>query len=296
MKKQWLALAGLLVIATVIIIAVALTLRPPQRRQVTIPPLPPKPSRLLDRATSRPTSAVDLTITFADDIAPPPRTRFMLKKPIRSVAGLPEPGELATLAPGLNRLDLADFPDGDHHLYIVADGHAPQWRRIVVRDKQIVEGAANDVTLYPTKYIIIRWAFNTTGKPELTGPDVVVGRTAVTHFALPRYFGADWQVWQSGPKGKPSFGDIPMLAFHRHARDMGFCSAPDGATFDDLTTAPPLDQFTPKAIEATPGLLLYCRVSGNSPAPGDRGFGKILVESVTTNRPTGIEIREPTYP
>ena len=320
MRRPWLGVAvvaAAVVVAVVVIAAVALTMRGPQRRLVTLaPPAPPtegssassssSPSRaqgaetkrLLDVTTPRPAGAVDLHVAFAENLpptTPPPRVRFYLKQPIRPVAGLPAPGELARLGPGLSRVDLSDFPDGDHHLYVVADGHAAQWRRVRIENGQIVHGARHDVTLHPAKFVTVRWAFNVAGKPELTGADVVTGRTALTHFGRLPYFGMDWQLWQVDRPRQSGFGDVPMLEFHRVSPNMGFQAAPDGATFDGLTAAPS-DGYEPKSIEATPGLLLLCRVEGNSAKPGDRGYGKIVVESVSTTRPAGVEVREPNYP
>jgi hypothetical protein len=293
MKKQWLALAALVVVAIVIITVVAMTLRSPQPRQVTVSPA--KSKRLLDTATSRPAGAVDVNIVFADNPTPPPRTRFYFKQPIRPVAGLPAAGELAQLSPGMSRVDLSDFPDGDHVIYVIADGHAPQWRMVRIRNKEIVDGMTHDVTLYPSQYATIRWAFNTSGKPELTGPNVSTGRIAMTHFGRPRYFGMDWQLWQAGRSREELFGGVPMLQFHRISQNMGFRPADDGETFDTMTVAPE-NGYAPKSLEAKPGLLLYCRVEGNTPRPGDRGYGKIYVESLSTTRPTGIEIAEQKFP
>src|SRR5829696_9171764 len=72
----------------------------------------------------------------------------------------------------------------------------------------------------------------------------------------------DWQLWQVGGNGKPSFGEVPRLEFHRISRGMGFAAAPPGATFDRLTVAPPPEEYTPTSMEATPGLLQLCRVQG----------------------------------
>jgi hypothetical protein len=293
MNKHWLLLGGLAIVAAIIIAVVMMTLRSPQPRQVTIAPA--KSKRLLDMASSRPASAVDLKIAFADNPATPPRTRLYFQKPLRPVAGLPPAGELAQLPGGASRIDLSDFPDGDHHLYVVADGHAPQWRRVRLRNEEIVEGMEDEVTLHPSQYVTIRWAYNTTGKPDLSPSNVVNGRTALTHFGQLRFFGMDWQMWQKDASHKTMFGDVPMLEFHRISRNMGFLPAPDDAKFEDLVEAP-TEGYTPKSIEAKPGLLLYCRVEGNTPKPPDRGYGKILVESVSTTRPTGINIAEDKFP
>jgi len=293
MNKQWLLLGGLGIVAAIIIAVVMMTLRSPQPRQVTLTPA--KSKRLLDTATSRPASAVDFKIAFADNPATPPRTRLYFPKPLRPVAGLPPAGELAQLPGGTSRIDLSDFPDGDHYLYVVADGHAPQWRRVRVRGKEIVEGMEDEVTLYPSQYVTIRWAYNTTGKPDLSPSNVVNGRTALAQFGQLRFFGMDWQMWQKDASHKTMFGDVPMLEFHRISRNMGFLPAPDGAKFEDLVEAP-TDGYTPQSLEAKPGLLLYCRVEGNTPKPPDRGYGKILVESVSTTRPTDINIAEDKFP
>jgi hypothetical protein len=164
-----------------------------------------------------------------------------------------------------------------------------------VRNKDIVEGMEHDVTVYPSQYVTIRWAYNTTGKPDLSISNVVNGRNALTQFGQLRFFGMDWQMWQKDASHKSMFGDVPMLEFHRIGPNMGFLPAPDGAKFEDLTEAP-TDGYAAKSIEAKPGLLLYCRVSGNTPKPPDRGYGKILIESISTTRPTDINIAEDKFP
>ena len=296
MKKQWLAFVGLLVVAIVVAAALWTTMRSPTPRTVTVSPDEGLTKRLLPIATSRPATAADFLISIPDSgQTSPPRIRLYFDHPIRPPPGLPPEGDLAVLKPGTNRIDLADFPDGDHILYVLADGFIPQWRRVAVKGQQITNGMENNIALCPKKYVTVRWAFNTAGKPDLTGPDVVVGRTALSHFGRLQYFGMDWQLWQKDATGKSMFGDVPMLNFHRISRNMGFLPAPEGVTFDEITLAPPAEQYAPKSVEAKPGLLLYCRIEGNTPKPGDRGFGKILVESVSTTRPVGIDVREPSY-
>src|SRR6185295_803947 len=93
------------------------------------------------------------------------------------------------------------------------------------------------VQLFRKRYVVLRYAFNTSGRPELSGAGIKEGRVAVAHWGSLPYFGQDWQVWQKG-SGDNMFGDTPYLDFHRFSDGFGFASATKGVAFDDLKQAP----------------------------------------------------------
>jgi hypothetical protein len=172
------------------------------------------------------------------------------------------------------------------YAYFSSPGYATQWVYLQ-RDGNNVKVQQSDVTLYRKRLTIIRYVVNTTGSRRLVGPDVKEGRCAVPHWGQLPYFGGDWQLWQRS--AKKLFGQEPYLEFHRHVTGYGFALPPEDASFEGLTEAPengPYDSF--KNIKATKGLLLYCRVQGNTPK--DQCYGKLLVEDVTETPPLGIEV------
>jgi hypothetical protein len=218
--------------------------------------------------------------------------RLIYRRPIQLKGNEPPGGEIAKLAEGANTVDLTTFPDGQHFFYLERTGCAAQWLNITVTNGEC-KADRDDVTLYRTRYVVIRYAWNKTGKRNLTGDGVQTGRVAITHWGRVPNIGRDWQVWQGdGSDSSVSWGDTPELSFHRIATDYGFADAPEGAKFDDLAEAPDVSdaKYQTKSCPATSGLLLLCRVSGDK--PDQPSFGKILVEDVTFTPPAGVKLIE----
>jgi hypothetical protein len=240
---------------------------------------------------------LELNVSFEqldlDPSAEPPVVRLHYPHPVRPEGPLPPAGDVALLSPGANRVDLSAFPDGSHYVYIVADGFAPQWIRVEIGHGEVVSGSA-EVELYRSRYVIVRFAVNTSGGRELEGPDVREGRVAVTHFGGFDAFGHDWQVRQA-QAGGGGFGPVAYLSFHRVIGGYGFLEAPPEAEFEDLTVAPLGASYTTESLEAYPGLLLVCRINGDRRPPDEMGYGKVLVEEVTLERPVDVPIVERRY-
>jgi RNA polymerase sigma factor (sigma-70 family) len=233
---------------------------------------------------------IDIEQLEGEPFLEPSRIRVHYERPLRPEGPLPREGDIAVIEPGASRVDLSQFPDGAHHLYLIAEGFSPQWVYVVIEDRQLLS-AGHNLTLYRPRYVVLRYAINTSGGNELTGPNVREGRVALTHWGRFEAFGQDWQVWQQQRgRGKPSFGSVPFLSFHRHGQGFGFREASEDAKFEVLTEAPAeaaYDSFTDR--EAQTGLLLLCRTRGTA------GYGKILVEEVTLERPAELRIFESRY-
>jgi hypothetical protein len=78
------------------------------------------------------------------------------------------------------------------------------------------------------------------------------------------------------------------LDFHRFSPNCGFAPVPDGIPFDELKEAPENDQYKCVGFGAEKGLILFCRVGGNSPQ--DQCYGKLLVEEIVETPPSGVDL------
>jgi hypothetical protein len=76
-------------------------------------------------------------------------------------------------------------------------------------------------------------------------------------------------------------------------RSFGFAAAPAGASFESMDEAPEDDQYKTENVRAAKGLLLYCRVFGNTPQ--EKCYGKILVEDITETPPSGVRVIKSAY-
>jgi hypothetical protein len=226
--------------------------------------------------------------------------RMIYKRPIRPQGNEPPAGEIAKLAEGENTVDLSTFPDGKHFFYLRRDGCAAQWIHVTITNGEATADRA-DVTLYRTRYVIIHYAWNKKGDRTLTGDGVETGRIALTHWTNLDFFGQDWQIWQGDGLGGglgsgPTFGAIPALRFHRMGTEFGFADAPAGATFDELNEAPAPtfkkynEKYRTESRDASPGLLIFCRVNGDRGAENCLGYGKIEVEEITLTPPKDVKI------
>ncbi|HSV16404.1 MAG TPA: hypothetical protein VLI90_19225, partial [Tepidisphaeraceae bacterium] len=246
-------------------------------------------------AGASPSSALKLSVDFEENpsaLSDGLTARVWHPKPLPSQEKNPgKIGDIAEVGQGENTIDTSVFGDGKHYLYIGADGFIEQWLRINIDHGQVAPASAS-ITMFRTRYVVLRYAFNTKGR-ELTGPNVKTGRMALTHFGMLPYFGEDWQVWQAESERGFGFGTIPVLAHHRVAEQYGFAPAPDGAKFDDLNTAPTEAAYHPKTYLAEPGLILFCRVLGNRARPPEQlGYGKVMVEDVTLTKPANVPVKE----
>jgi hypothetical protein len=82
---------------------------------------------------------------------------------------------------------------------------------------------------------------------------------------------------------------VAMLHFHRLYDGYGFTDFPAGLSYESATHAPTNGYRCVNQI-ARPGLKLFCRIKGGRRK--DRGYAKLEVLEVSTNRPTGIKIYE----
>jgi len=86
----------------------------------------------------------------------------------------------------------------------------------------------------------------------------------------------------------PLIGAIAALRLFRFSHGCGFAAAPSGTTFEQMEQAPADDQYQRVPyLEARPGLAFYSHVGGLS---SNLGYGKVLIEEITLNKPQGVKI------
>jgi hypothetical protein len=226
--------------------------------------------------------------------------RMIYQRPTRPTGKEPPAGEIAKLAEGDNTVDLSTFPDGKQFFYLRRDGCAAQWIYVTITNGE-ASCDRTDLMLYRTRYVIIHYAWNKKGERALVGDGIETGRVALTHWTSLDFFKQDWQIWQGDGLGGglgagPTFGAIPALKFHRMGSEFGFADAPAGSTFDDLREAPAptfnkmRETYKTTSRDATPGLLLFCRVNGGRTAENALGYGKIEIEEISLTPPKDVKI------
>lgn len=188
---------------------------------------------------------------------------------------------MENVQPGAIQMSLSGVPDGNYHMYFSSPGYATDWEALDIKQGTIVPEHPK-ITLFQKRYVVLRYAFNTTGGRELSGKGVIEGRAAVAHMGGLPYFEEDWHIWQ--------FNYTPHLCFHRMSKGFGFAKTPKGVVFDDLKEAPTETEYQCDGAMAEKGLTLFCRVEGNQRE--GIGYGKVLIEEVTEAPPAGIKLIE----
>ena len=192
--------------------------------------------------------------------------------------------------PGTVDMPLSGVPDGDYFVYFSSPGFAAQWQSLTVKEGK-GDPAKMNVKLFRKRYVVLRYAFNTSGGRKLSGANIKEGRAAVAHWGSLPYFQQDWQIWQRSSEddifGDTMFGDTPFLDFHRYSTGFGFTNAPKGVPFEDLKEAPANAEYKCESTKAEKGLTLFCRVEADR--KDGLGYGKVLVEDVTETPPAGVK-------
>jgi hypothetical protein len=180
-------------------------------------------------------------------------------------------------SPGTSVIDMQGYTSGRKYIYYTADGYASQWVSIHITNEVPTPDQAA-VTMYRKRYVIINYAFNTNDLPNVKPgtQGVVTGRYAVAHWGGLPYFRNDWQVWQKADGGIPLFGDTPYLDWHRYDAENGFISTNVDYNFVETV---PTSGYVNVDIKAISNSVIFCRITGHTSST--RGYGKLLVESVT---------------
>ena len=241
---------------------------------------------------THPRVQLDFNLTFEQEVGDStattrPAIHLAFRPQGRTAGALPQSGDLAEVVPGFNSIDVGMLPEGRTYLNLRADGYSP-WLIPV----SITNGAAStpmqEIALFRTRYVTVRYAFNTARQRDLTGPDVVEGRVALTSSGGLPFFGRDWMMSQlpSADPGTFGSGAAAVFRFHRMAEGFGLAEAPAGSTYEQLTQAPAeASAYSSDSIEAKPGLILFGHVNGDT---GNLGYGKVVVEQVSLTPPQGV--------
>jgi hypothetical protein len=193
---------------------------------------------------------------------------------------------LKGVLPGPAEMALSGVPDGNYLVFFFAPGYAGQWQPLTVKQGK-AEPEEITAKLFRKRYVVLRYAFNTSGGRELSGKGVTEGRAAVAHWEGLPYFQQDWQIWQQS-SDEDMFGDTPFLDFHRFSDGFGFAKGPKGIAFEDLKEAPAETEYKCECMKAEKGLTLFCRVEADR--KDGLGYGKVVVEDVTETPPAGVKV------
>ena len=194
--------------------------------------------------------------------------------------------KLEDMLPGSAEMELSGVPDGDYFVFFSSPGYAAQWQTLTVKEGK-AEPDKIKAKLFRKRYVVLRYAFNTSGSREFSGKGVTEGRAAVAHWGSLPYFQQDWQIWQKS-SGEDMFGDTPFLDFHRYSDGFGFAKVPKGIAFEDLKEAPTKTEYKCESVKAEKGLTLFCRVEADR--KDGLGYGKVVVEDVTETPPAGVKV------
>lgn len=194
--------------------------------------------------------------------------------------------KMEDVSSGLAELALSGVTNGNYFVFFSSPGYAAQWQALTVKQGK-AEPDKMGINLFRQRYVVLRYAFNTSGGRVLSGRSVTEGRAAVAHWGGLPYFQQDWQIWQKS-LGTDLFGDTPYLEFHRYSKGFGFAKAPKGVAFDDLKEAPAKTEYRCANLKAEKGLTLFCRIEANRKE--GLGYGKVVVEDVTETPPAGVKV------
>ena len=218
------------------------------------------------------------------------------------------------LTAGTQAVSFAALPPGKYRLNVKSLGFEEQVRRFEIGTDGSVEAPPDlglgdrapeqrTMVLYRHRYAVMRYAFNPTGSPELTGPQVVTGRMTLGSMGELPHFREDWILWQTQPTfawdedwQSRMHGACPRVRFHRVTSDgtSGVQVAPAGLGFDAATEAPANSEYRCEELRLVEGQVLFFHIRGNTPYGQSRGYGKIWIESITMDPPPGIPIDGPT--
>ncbi|NLE37836.1 MAG: hypothetical protein GX621_07410 [Pirellulaceae bacterium] len=193
---------------------------------------------------------------------------------------------LCKALPGTVRLDLRAVNDGKHNVYFHCPGYTSQWISVDISNGKVSCGR-DKVTMFRTRYVVLRYAFNTNSERNLEGVGVEQHRVALSHWTGFEPCKSDWQIWQGSTDGA-LFGDTLYLQFHRWSSDYGFAKPAPGVSYEQMKEAPQ-SGYRCENIKAEKGLVLFFRVNGDESKEG-LGYGKILVEDVTKTPPDDIQV------
>jgi hypothetical protein len=240
---------------------------PPVAERSAEPEKAPAESKPIDLA---------MTVTLEDDARDP--LKFVLtdgySRPVKT---------WENVAPGSVHLELPKLESDRYLLTVSASGYG-LGRVALTVSRQGILANVESLELYRRRYAVLRYAINLQGARTLKGLYVKDGRVAISFGSVPDMHG-DWLINQA----KAS----PVFSFHRFGAN-GFARPAEGASFEEIDLAPQPDQYTPKSVVATKGMILLNRIEGNGPR--DRRYAKILVEDITESPPKDLQVIDTLLP
>ena len=188
--------------------------------------------------------------------------------------------------PGVVRFEVPEGLNGLLSLRLDAGKYAPPAVNVTIENSKPTKVFEPKVTLWRSRFAVVRCVINRTGSRTLTGPNAEARRLAVTHVSQFPVFRNDWDIWQgpSGP-GDRRTGDVLIARAFRSGPNLGFHVWPAGTRFEDVAEAAE-DGYRAESLVLARGMLFTSKTAG----PGGTAYGKFLVEDVVLEAPNGLPL------
>ena len=190
--------------------------------------------------------------------------------------------EVRKIDPTAENVDLSSLTDGGHTVSLEADGYAHQWYRMSVT-KGKVSPAKLAVDFRKKRYVIMRYAINLHGDPDLAAPDIYSGVAAFTDLkhGNPQHF-LGWRLRQAEP-GEIRYGDNFFVNWKWMTPDAGI--AVRNEKFDTIQSAAG-NKFKMTEVELKRGVVFTCKSSYSRA----KLYGKFEVVDVVDEPPADLEV------
>jgi hypothetical protein len=184
--------------------------------------------------------------------------------------------------PGASKLNWPDLKDGSHTVSFKADGYAYQWYRVQVRNGK-VSPVKLTLDFRKKRYVIMRYAINLQGDPDLGVPDLYTGIAAFSDLSQgnPQHF-LGWRIRQASP-GDTLYGDELYLDWKWMVPGAGIQVRKE--KFSRIQSAAG-NKFTMAELALKPGLVFTC----NSSYSRTKLYGKFEVVAVVDEPPADLEV------
>ncbi len=244
------------------------------KRALTISIVDPAAPEPEERTTPAPSASVRLALSYN---GPPPKqvkvemfNSTSRKKVVRQIERTAD------------TVEFLELTDGPHTLSLHADGYAHQWYRMNVRNGRI-SPAKLSVDFRKMRYVIMRYAINLNGDPDLAAPDLYSGIAAFSDLSHgnPQHF-LGWRLRQAEP-GETRYGDTFHLDWKWMTTGAGIALRKE--KFASIQSAAG-NKFAMTEIELKRGVVFTCKSSYSRTML----YGKFEVVDVVNEAPSDLEV------
>lgn len=236
-----------------------------------------KPEPVAAASEPNPTPSMALKVDLGFNAAPPPHIEVEL------FSSDTRRRHKLKVDPSANHIDMSNIEDGAYTISFESDAYAYQWHSLTVKNGR-VRPAKLDLEFRKKRYVVMRYAINVNGRPELSGDDLYTGTAAFTDlkYGNPQHF-MGWRLRQAEP-GESKYGDNFYMQWKWMAGGGGACV--QRRSFDGILNARN-DKFRPDDIELKKGMVFTCK---SSYSRTKNMHGKFEVIDVVDEPPSGMEV------